>query len=74
VTSKMMMPQTLTMMPVRVLPTSSFIAPSDQNISGQFSDHNPRKRARTNQSNTGLSEEWFPWEDKIVSQLPNSAV
>ena len=43
---------------------------------GPFSDHNPRKRARTYQSNTGLSqaEEWFPWEDKIVSQLPNSAV
>lgn len=41
---------------------------------GPFSDHNPRKRARTNQLNTGLSKEWFPWEDKIVSQLPNSAV
>ena len=27
----------------------------------------PCKHARTNQSNTEQSEEWFPWEDKIVS-------
>ncbi|KAF8966226.1 hypothetical protein BDZ97DRAFT_1657897 [Flammula alnicola] len=54
-------------MPVCFLPT--FIAPSDQEITEQFSDHGPRKRARTNQLNTGLSEEWFPWEDKITCSL-----
>jgi hypothetical protein len=43
------------------------VAPSYQETTENFLDHGPRKRARTNQSNTGQSEEWFPWEDKIVS-------
>ena len=63
--SKMMVTsQTLTMMPV-ILPTSPFIAPSDKKIPGPFSDHNPRKRVRTNQSNTDLSEHERPEEPQV---------